>query len=184
MEKVDAFYDRFNQCAERLATPASLHSERDVFLWMTAMPGILIRWLTTTAAIVATAYLLDGIRVSGFLPAFFAAAMLGILNAFFRPIALVLTLPINILSLGLFTFIINALMLKMASGVIPGFDVYGFWTAIFGSLLISIISWLLNSFISEQGKLTSIHIKRRADVRTQDNDDTIDLEHKGDNRWE
>ena len=148
------------------------------------MPGILIRWLTTTAAIVATAYLLDGIQVSGFFPAVFAAAMLGILNAFFRPIALLLTLPINILSLGLFTFIINALMLKMASSVIPGFNVYGFWTAIFGSLLISIISWLLNSFISEQGTLSSIHIQNGQNASNQAQDDTIDLKHKGDNKWE
>jgi putative membrane protein len=142
------------------------------------------RWLTTTAAIVATSYLLDGIRVSGFLPAVFAGAVLGILNAFFRPIALLLTLPINILSLGLFTFIINALMLKMASGIIPGFDVYGFWTAISGSLLISVISWLLNSFISEKGTLTSININQGPDARIREQDDTIDLEHKGDNRWE
>ena len=148
------------------------------------MPGILIRWLTTTAAIVATAYLLDGIQVSGFFSAIFAGAMLGILNAFFRPIALLLTLPINILSLGLFTFIINALMLKMASGLIPGFDVYGFWTAIFGSLLISVISWLLNTFISEQGSVSTINQKQGSDTRIRDNDDTIDLEHKGDNRWE
>jgi putative membrane protein len=148
------------------------------------MPGILIRWLTTTAAIVATSYLLDGIQVSGFFPAIFAAAMLGILNAFFRPIALLLTLPINILSLGLFTFIINALMLKMASGVIPGFEVYGFWTAIFGSFLISVISWLLNAFISEKGTLSSINVKQGPDARTRGQDDTIDLEHKGDNRWE
>jgi putative membrane protein len=149
------------------------------------MPGILIRWLTTTAAIVATAYLLDGIQVSGFFSAVFAAAVLGILNAFFRPIALLLTLPINILSLGLFTFIINALMLKMASGLIPGFGVYGFWTAIFGSLLISVISWLLNSFVSEKGSLSSINLKRNGtDDRIREQDDTIDLEHKGDNRWE
>ncbi|MGI9569869.1 MAG: phage holin family protein [Desulfobulbia bacterium] len=149
------------------------------------MPGILIRWLTTTAAIVATAYLLDGIQVSGFVSAVFAAAMLGILNAFFRPIALLLTLPINILSLGLFTFIINALMLKMSSGLIPGFDVYGFWTAIFGSFLISVISWLLNSFISEKGSLSSINLEQsRADDRVKKQDDTIDREHKGDNRWE
>jgi putative membrane protein len=133
---------------------------------------------------VATSYLLDGIRVSGFLPAVFAGAVLGILNAFFRPIALLLTLPINILSLGLFTFIINALMLKMASGIIPGFDVYGFWTAISGSLLISVISWLLNSFISEKGTLTSININQGPDARIREQDDTIDLEHKGDNRWE
>jgi putative membrane protein len=148
------------------------------------MPGILIRWLTTTAAIVATAYLLDGIQISGFFSAVFAAAMLGFLNAFFRPIALLLTLPINILSLGLFTFIINALMLKMASGLIPGFDVYGFWTAIFGSLLISVISWLLNSFISEQGTVTSFNVNHDSKAAMGDQDDTIDLEHKGDNRWE
>ncbi|MEJ2222880.1 MAG: phage holin family protein [Desulfobacterales bacterium] len=148
------------------------------------MPGILIRWLTTTAAILATAYVLDGIQVSGFFSAIFAAATLGILNAFFRPIALLLTLPINILSLGLFTFIINALMLKMASGLIPGFDVYGFWTAIFGSFLISVISWLLNSFISEKGTVTSINVKHGRNTTVGNEDDTIDLEHKGDNRWE
>lgn len=149
------------------------------------MKGILIRWLTTTAAIVATSYLLDGIQMSGFFSAVFAAALLGILNAFLRPIALLLTLPINLLTLGLFTFIINALMLKMASALIPGFDVYGFWTAIFGSLLISLISWLLNSFLSEQATFTSsIHIKHAPDATQRTPDDTIDLEHKGDNRWE
>ena len=148
------------------------------------MPGILIRWLTTTAAIVATSYLLDGIQVSGFFSAVFAAAVLGILNAFFRPIALLLTLPINILSLGLFTFVINALMLKMASGVIPGFSVYGFWTAIFGSFLISVISWLLNSFVSEHGSLTTISPKAGTDAGAGEQGDTIDLEHKGDDRWE
>ena len=148
------------------------------------MPGILVRWLTTTAAILATAYLLDDIYVSSFFSALFAAAVLGILNAVLRPIALLLTLPINILSLGLFTFIINALMLKMASGIIPGFGVYGFWTAIFGSLLISLISWLLNAFVSEKGTVTTIHVQR-GHIKTKGNqDDTIDLEHKGDNRWE
>ncbi len=148
------------------------------------MLGILIRWLTTTAAIVAAAYLLDGIQVSSFFTAVIAAAVLGILNAFFRPIAVLLTLPINILSLGLFTFVINAIMLKMASGIIPGFGVYGFWTAVFGSFLISVISWLLNTFISEQGSIASINRKQGPDVRTREQDDTIDLEHKGGNRWE
>ena len=150
------------------------------------MNGLIIRWLTSTAAIVSTSYLLDGIHVSGFLSALLAAAMLGILNAFFRPIALVLTLPINILSLGFFTFVINALMLKMASAVISGFDVVGFWTAIFGSLLISIISWLLNSFINDRGTVTSFDTEyrtRHRPDRTSAND-TIDLEKKGDDRWE
>ena len=131
------------------------------------MKGLLIRWLTVTCAIAIAAYLLDGIRVSGFLAAFFAAAILGILNAFFRPIALILTLPINILSLGFFTFVINAAMLKMASALIPGFDVHGFWTAIFGSLIVSTVSFGINVFISEKGEV-----------------DTIELHHRGGNRWE
>ena len=117
------------------------------------MNGIFIRWLTLTGAIIFTSYLLDGIQVSGFVTAFFAAAMLGILNALFRPILILLTLPINILTLGFFTFVINALMLKTASGVISGFDVDGFWSAIFGSLIISAISWLLNSFVNERGSV-------------------------------
>ncbi len=150
------------------------------------MNGIFIRWLTLTGAILLTSYLLDGIRVSGFFSAFFAAAILGILNAFFRPIALLLTLPLNILTLGFFTFVINALMLKMASGVIAGFDVHGFWPAIFGSLMISIISWLLNSFINGHGTFSYIERERqmRQAHRHPVDNDTIDLENKGDDRWE
>ena len=131
------------------------------------MKGILIRWITVTCAIGVAAYLLDGIRVSGFPAAFLAAAMLGFLNAFFRPILLILTLPINILSLGFFTFVINAAMLKMASSLIPGFDVHGFWAAIFGSLIVSTVSFGVTMLISEKG---DIH--------------TIELHHRGGNRWE
>jgi putative membrane protein len=131
--------------------------------------GLLLRWLILTVAIIVASYLLEGIHVSGFFSAFFAAAILGILNALFRPILILLTLPINILSLGLFTFVINALMLMMVSGIISGFEVQGFWTAVFGSLIISVISWLLNSFISDRGRVERI--------------DYIDLKKKG-NRWE
>ena len=130
------------------------------------MRGIALRWLALTGAILFSAYLFEGIRVSGFFSALSAAALLGILNAFFRPIALILTLPINILTLGLFTFVVNALMLKMASGVINGFEVYGFWTAIFGALFISVISWALTTFISDKGRV-----------------DIIDLHHRGGDRW-
>lgn len=124
------------------------------------MHGIFIRWLILTFSIIVTSYLLDGIHVSGFISAFFAAAILSILNAFFRPILLILTLPINILSLGLFTFVINALMLLMASGVIPGFNVSGFWSAVFGSLLISIVSWALTAFIGERGTVQYIDLRK------------------------
>ncbi|MCP4369730.1 MAG: phage holin family protein [Deltaproteobacteria bacterium] len=131
------------------------------------MKGIFLRWLILTAAIIITSYLLGGIHVSGFFSAFLAAAILGILNAFFRPLLLLLTLPLNVLTLGLFTFVINAIMLMMASGIISGFEVYGFWWAVFGSLLISLISWLLTSFIGNRGTV-----------------DYIDLKNVDGNRWE
>ena len=123
-------------------------------------PGLFIRWLILTFAILITAYLMDGIHSSGFLAAFFAAAILGVLNAFFRPILLILTLPINVLSLGLFTFVINALLLNLVSIIIPGFEVYGFWSAVFGSLLISMVSWILTSFIDHRGRVQYIQITR------------------------
>ncbi|PLX83631.1 MAG: phage holin family protein [Desulfuromonas sp.] len=124
------------------------------------MPGLLIRWLILTAAIIAAAYLLEGIEVAGFSSAFFAAAILGVLNALLRPVLLVLTLPINILSLGLFTFVINALMLMMVSGVIGGFEVRGFWSAVFGSLVVSLVSWGLSSFVNERGRIEYIELRR------------------------
>ena len=125
------------------------------------MNGLLIRWLLLTISIIVTSYLVDGIHVTSFFAAFFAAAVLGILNALFRPILIVITLPINILTLGLFTFVINALLLKMASGVVPGFYVEGFWSAVFGSLIISLVSWMLNSFVNERGRIRYIDLKKR-----------------------
>jgi len=129
--------------------------------------GIGFRWLILTLAVLLTAYLMDGIHVAGFFSAFFAAAVLGILNALFRPILLILTLPINILTLGFFTFVINAALLKMASGLIPGFEVRGFWTAVFGSLLISVISWVLTSMVSDRGRIEYIDLKKTDDDRWQ-----------------
>ena len=142
------------------------------------MMGIFIRWLILTAAIVAASYLIDGIRISGFFSAFCAAAVLGILNALFRPILFILTLPINIMTLGLFTFVINALLLKMASGVIPGFDVHGFWSAVFAALIISGVNWILSSFINEQGRIA------RVEKREMEEEDYIDLEKHDDDTWE
>lgn len=125
------------------------------------MKGLLIRWLLLTISIILTSYLLDGIVVTSFWAALFAAMVLGILNALFRPILIVITLPINILTLGLFTFVINALLLKMVSGVVPGFYVHGFWSAVFGSLIISLVSWLLSSFVNERGRISYIELKKR-----------------------
>ena len=132
--------------------------------------GILFRWLILTVAIMITSYIIDGIHVTGFVSALLAAAILGILNAIFRPILIILTLPINILTLGLFTFVINAVLLMMVSGVIRGFDVQGFWSAVFGSLLISIVSWILNSFFNDKGRVERIRF--------------IDMKKTGKDRWE
>jgi putative membrane protein len=136
------------------------------------MHGIFVRWLILTAAILVASYLIAGIEVKGFFSAFLAAAVLGFLNAFFRPILIILTLPINILSMGLFTFVLNGFLLMMASGVISGFEVHGFWSAVFGSLLISIVNWFLSSFLTA----------RKRDVKREK--DYIDLERKNDNLWE
>ena len=125
------------------------------------MRGVWLRWLTSTLAILLTPYLVDGIRVDGFISAFFAAAALGVLNALLRPLVLILTLPLTILSLGLFTFVINAGMLKMASALIPGFHLHGFWPAVFGALVISLVSWLVNSLIDPQGRVVVIRQGRR-----------------------
>ena len=127
--------------------------------------GLLIRWFILTAAITIVSYLIGGIEVSGFFSAFFAAAILGVLNVFFKPILLILTLPINIMTLGLFTFLINAVILKMVSGVIPDFQVHGFWSAIFGALMISVINWLITSFINEQGRVGYVDLKKRGNGR-------------------
>ena len=126
------------------------------------MKGLLLRWLILSVAIMAAAYLFPGIQVSGFGTALFAALVLGILNAFFRPILIILTLPINVLTLGLFTFVINALLLMMTSGVIGGLVVSGFGSALFGSLIISLVSWLLSSFINDHGRIQSLDIELRS----------------------
>jgi len=115
------------------------------------MRGMVVRWVVLTCGVLFISYLIEGIEVRGFGSAVLAAAVLGFLNVFFRPLLLVLTLPINILTLGLFTFVINALLLMMASGVISGFEVAGFWTAVLGALVISLINWLAASFITPRG---------------------------------
>lgn len=140
------------------------------------MTELLLRWLILTVAILAAAYLLSGIEVRDFLSAFLAAAALGILNALLRPVLILLTLPLNILSLGLFTFVINALLLKMASGLIPGFEVRGFWAALAGALIVTLVSGLLNALIG----------RRREGGGPQGpgcGDDVIDLKQRGGDRW-
>ncbi len=107
----------------------------------------LLKWFINALAILITTYLVKGIEASGPAAILMAALLLGILNALIRPILIILTLPINILTLGLFTFIINGAMLWFVSFMIKGFVIQGFWAAVIGALIISIVSWLINWLI-------------------------------------
>ena len=104
----------------------------------------LLNWLVFTLAIIITAYILPGVAVSGFFAALITALVLGFINTFVKPFLIILTLPINILSLGLFTLILNALLILLADAIVPGFAVVNFWWAI----LFGVVLWLVNLFFA------------------------------------
>ncbi len=105
---------------------------------------LLIRWLIYTVAIMLLAYIVPGISVRNFYSAMIAALVLGLVNAVIRPLLILLTLPVNILTLGLFTFVINALMLWLVASIVKGFDVKNFVAALLGALVLWAISWITN----------------------------------------
>ena len=109
------------------------------------MVDILISWIVSALAILAAAYLLPGVHVASFTAALVAAVVLGIINAFIKPVLLILTLPITILTLGLFTFVINAVVILLAANLVPGFTVDGFWWALIFSIVLSVIASFLHS---------------------------------------
>ena len=111
---------------------------------------LLLRWLINTVALLVVVWLVKGISVDGPLAAIVAAAIIGLLNAFIRPLLILIALPLIILTLGLFTFVVNGLMLMLASAILSGFHVAGFWPAVWGALLFSIVSWLLSQFLVPQ----------------------------------
>jgi len=111
------------------------------------MRRILLKWQINALALLLTTFVVKGIQVTGVSALFLAAALLGVLNALIRPILIILTLPINIITLGLFTFIINGAMLWFVSLIIKGFVIQGFWPAVAGALIISLVSWLFNWLI-------------------------------------
>ena len=104
------------------------------------MLNLLVNWLVATVAVWITAYLIPGVILSGFVAALVAALVLGIINAFLRPLIIVLTLPLNILTLGLLTFIINAALVLLTSAIVPGFDVVNFWWALLFSLVLTLVN--------------------------------------------
>jgi putative membrane protein len=101
---------------------------------------LIVRWLISALALLALPYLFSTIQVKDFTAALIAALVLGLINALIRPVVLILTLPINILTLGLLTFVINALLFLFAADLVSGFHVDGFWPALWGSIVYSLIS--------------------------------------------
>jgi len=95
------------------------------------------------------AYYMPGISVQSFYAALIAALILGLINAIIRPLALLITLPVNILTLGLFTLVINGLMFWLASSIVKGFYVAGFWPAFWGALVMWIVGWVVNSLLKK-----------------------------------
>jgi putative membrane protein len=106
-----------------------------------------LRLLLNAMALGLTAALFESIWVEGFLPAMLAVIILGLSNTFIRPVLLILTLPLTLVTLGLFTLVINALLFKLTSVVVPGFHVGGFWSALGGALVYSILTLTINAFL-------------------------------------
>ena len=121
------------------------------------MTAFLIRWLVTTIAVFAAEKILPGIHCNSAGALLGASLLLGIVNAFVRPILLLLSIPFIIVTMGLFILVVNALMLMLVAQIVPSFSVDGFWNAFFGSIVISLVSWILSSFFrTSDGKIHTI----------------------------
>jgi putative membrane protein len=105
--------------------------------------NLILLWILNAVALLIVAYLLPGIVVTGFGSALIAAVVLGLLNILVKPVLIILTLPVTIVTLGLFLFVVNALVFWFAGSILSGFKVQGFWWAVIGAILYSVISSLL-----------------------------------------
>ena len=110
----------------------------------------LIRIVLNAAAIMLASTFIPGIRVAGLGPALAAGLVFGIVNAVVRPILVVLTFPITLLTLGLFILVVNALCFWLTSALVPGFDVAGFWPAFVGALVTSIVGWIVSVLVKDR----------------------------------
>lgn len=113
---------------------------------------ILAVWIINALALLALPYVVSSVHVASFGTAMIVALVLGLINAVLRPLLVVLTLPVTLLTLGLFIFVINALLFQLAGNLVDGFNVGGFWSALFGSMVYSLISWALSALFLKRGK--------------------------------
>jgi putative membrane protein len=121
------------------------------------MTHILVGILVSTLAVIITEYVLPGVHVSNFGSAVLAAIVLGFINGIIRPILLLITLPINVLTLGLFTLVVMACCVLLASAIVPGFAVDGFWWAVAFALVLAVVSHYLHK---AQRKLEYRHVEK------------------------
>ena len=117
------------------------------------MLKLLVVWLINALALLTVAYVMPGIAVADIWAAMIAAVVLGLVNAVIRPVLVLLTLPVTILTLGLFIFVINGLLFWFVGTFIEGFVVSGFWPGVFGAIVYSLISWALSSLVFEEKKI-------------------------------
>jgi putative membrane protein len=111
------------------------------------MLRLIVTWFLNALALFVLPYIVPTIHVAGYRSALVAALVLGFVNTLIRPVLVLLTLPVTLLTLGLFIFVINGLLFWFVGSFIAGFTVDGFWSGVFGAIIYSIISWLLASFI-------------------------------------
>ena len=111
------------------------------------MIKLLLVWLINAVALIAVAYLMPGVSVASFTTALVAALILGLINAVVRPVLVLLTLPVTLITLGLFIFVLNGLLFWFVGSFIQGFVVQGFWSGVFGAIVFSVISWLLSALL-------------------------------------
>ena len=109
------------------------------------MLKLILKWLLSAAALLGVAYIYGGVSGASFGTAMVAALIIGLMNMLVRPILVVLTIPVTLLTLGLFLFVINALTFQMASGLLDGFHVTGFWQALLGSILYSLFGLVIDT---------------------------------------
>lgn len=111
------------------------------------MMPYLVHWLIASLALILTAYFVPGFHVQGFISALIASAVIGFVNIFIWPVLAILTFPLTLVTFGLFLFIVNGISLKIAAALSPGFSINGFWPAVIGSVVLTLIGWLMRYVI-------------------------------------
>lgn len=124
------------------------------------MAGFLLRWLVCALGLGIASAIVPGVVIEGFWALLGASLLLGLLNAFVRPVLVILTLPITLVTLGLFVLVINAAMLGLVAAVMDSFYLSGFWAALFGALIISFVGWLTSWYIGPRGRV-EVMVARR-----------------------